>query len=260
MQSPVTDEPTSPSSPRAKHPGMSRTPSTATVTQSRIFSGGSRRPSQTYSKGLLISKRPDLEQGYPEAEDPDLGRDGASESESENDTAQRTTIRRSPLSKRPPLRTLSSDGDADDDDDEDSGGFLPFAAKSIDPEPAATLRNPISAQSQNTSRTPQPSSSRFKDQPPSSDEASSATSSQQPSEIPSQQRRTQASTVSPRYKSAVSGSEGSPSVGSSFSDLDVSVTQSALEDALLSHVQHGGSIGMGLGSLVRGRGNGNTQG
>ena len=35
-------------------------------------------------------------------------------------------------------------------------------------------------------------------------------------------------------------------MGSSFSDLDdTSVTQSALEDALLSNIQNGGSIGMG---------------
>ena len=39
-------------------------------------------------------------------------------------------------------------------------------------------------------------------------------------------------------------------MGSSFSDLDdASVTQSALEDALLSNMQHG-SIGMGMGSRM----------
>ncbi len=43
-------------------------------------------------------------------------------------------------------------------------------------------------------------------------------------------------------------------MGSSFSDLeDLSVTQSALEDALLSQVRGGGSIGFGVG-LGRGRG------
>ncbi|KAF2205112.1 hypothetical protein GQ43DRAFT_437341 [Delitschia confertaspora ATCC 74209] len=36
------------------------------------------------------------------------------------------------------------------------------------------------------------------------------------------------------------GSEGTPSIGSSFSDLDdASITQSALEEALLSNIQHG---------------------
>jgi hypothetical protein len=45
-------------------------------------------------------------------------------------------------------------------------------------------------------------------------------------------------------KSTASGretSDGTPSMGSSFSDLDdASVTQSALEEALLSNMQHGG--------------------
>ena len=41
------------------------------------------------------------------------------------------------------------------------------------------------------------------------------------------------------------GSDGSPSMGSSFSDLDdASVTQSALEEALLSNMQHGRDTGM----------------
>ncbi|KAK7530411.1 hypothetical protein IWX49DRAFT_585466 [Phyllosticta citricarpa] len=39
------------------------------------------------------------------------------------------------------------------------------------------------------------------------------------------------------------GSEGAPSMGSSFSDLDdASVTQSALEEQLLSHMQHAGGL------------------
>ncbi|OQE29533.1 hypothetical protein PENSTE_c002G01536 [Penicillium steckii] len=46
--------------------------------------------------------------------------------------------------------------------------------------------------------------------------------------------------ASPR-RSGVSGSEGTPSMGSSFSDLDdTSVTQSALEEALMSNMQQGG--------------------
>lgn len=39
----------------------------------------------------------------------------------------------------------------------------------------------------------------------------------------------------------INGSDGTPSMGSSFSDLDdTSVTQSALEEALMSNMQHGG--------------------
>ena len=43
-----------------------------------------------------------------------------------------------------------------------------------------------------------------------------------------------------RLGSGRDGSDGSPSMGSSFSDLDeASVTQSALEEALMSNMQHG---------------------
>ncbi|KAL4918618.1 hypothetical protein BDW62DRAFT_63972 [Aspergillus aurantiobrunneus] len=57
-------------------------------------------------------------------------------------------------------------------------------------------------------------------------------------------RRADLTRMSPR-RSTVSGreiSDGTPSVGSSFSDLDgdTSVTQSMLEEALMSNMQHGG--------------------
>jgi hypothetical protein len=48
-----------------------------------------------------------------------------------------------------------------------------------------------------------------------------------------------------RPGSAREGSDGTPSMGSSFSDLDdASVTQSALEEALLSNMQHGRNGGV----------------
>ena len=46
------------------------------------------------------------------------------------------------------------------------------------------------------------------------------------------------------------GSEGSPSMGSSFSDLeDASVTQSALEEALASNMQAGGGMASRMSSI-----------
>lgn len=46
-----------------------------------------------------------------------------------------------------------------------------------------------------------------------------------------------------RLGSGREGSDGSPSMGSSFSDLDdASVTQSALEEALMSNMQHGRNV------------------
>lgn len=51
------------------------------------------------------------------------------------------------------------------------------------------------------------------------------------------------SSLSPRQRRiAKEGSEGTPSMGSSFSDLDdASVTQSALEEALANEMRHGGA-------------------
>ncbi|KAJ0425981.1 hypothetical protein BJY00DRAFT_122559 [Aspergillus carlsbadensis] len=60
---------------------------------------------------------------------------------------------------------------------------------------------------------------------------------------PSPRRTAELAHMSPR-RSATSGrdiSDGTPSMGSSFSDLDdTSVTESMLQDALLSNMQHGG--------------------
>ncbi|CEJ57121.1 Putative Phosphopantothenate-cysteine ligase [Penicillium brasilianum] len=65
----------------------------------------------------------------------------------------------------------------------------------------------------------------------------------QPASALSPHRAGEAPRQSPR-KSTTSGreaSDGTPSMGSSFSDLDdASVTQSALEEALMSNMQHGG--------------------
>ncbi|CAI7590626.1 unnamed protein product [Penicillium manginii] len=54
-------------------------------------------------------------------------------------------------------------------------------------------------------------------------------------------RATEQARASPRGRGGVNGSDGTPSMGSSFSDLDdTSVTQSALEEALMSNMQQGG--------------------
>jgi hypothetical protein len=54
----------------------------------------------------------------------------------------------------------------------------------------------------------------------------------------SPQHRAQLASLSPR--SRAQGSEGSPSMGSSFSDLD-DISQSALDEAVLSNMRQGGS-------------------
>lgn len=147
-------------------------------------------------------------------------------------------------SVKAPLGPLS---DADEDSAE-SPPFLPFSdakgsQKSALPtaDPSATLRvspkaqtsqrptlNPLNKpQNLNASRTIHSSSSSAQSQPVSRE---------------SQGSRVPLSSLSPRQRRlAREGSDGAPSMGSSFSDLDdASVTQSALEEALANEMRHGG--------------------
>ena len=91
--------------------------------------------------------------------------------------------------------------------------------------------------------------------------ASSHPSLSSPSAQPSRSSTNALSALSPRQRRiAKDGSEGTPSMGSSFSDLDdASVTQSALEEALAREMQQGrGSLGVvsRMGGLWRGSGGG----
>ena len=178
-----------------------------------------------------------------------------------------------PSRKRRPSRP---DGIADEEEDE-SSPYLPFAASSVAhhhvTDPGATLRDGLPSQS-NPSRPAQLRRSTIdrpagkeKAQPvqPLTSSASSSSSgpsgprtvagrSQQPatnrrndakSRTPLEPRRAAelaAAGLSPlrRPGGGKEGSDGSPSMGSSFSDLDeTSVTQSAMEEALMSNMQHG---------------------
>ncbi len=77
---------------------------------------------------------------------------------------------------------------------------------------------------------------------------------------PRQQAVLEAAGLSPRRRPGREGSDGTPSMGSSFSDLDdASVTQSALEEALLSNMgNNGGNASMasrvsGISQALRSR-------
>ncbi|KAK3710221.1 hypothetical protein LTR37_010442 [Vermiconidia calcicola] len=260
----------SPSTPKEHRPGVSRTPSAATVTQSRISSSSARLTIQAAARAPSgtsgqITRRHESASSYEGNEELALGNDGASESNSgdEASAAHRSQVlRRPPIGKKPAMDTLSSDGDAEDDEeDDDSGGYLPFASKPTKEDLVATLRDSPNRQS---TKAPQHAKGKTKEPPPPSESSASSTSSAQPSNKPSAKTADPSNNrpgpLSPKYKAELeklspryrkSGSEGSPSIGSSFSDLDdVSVTQSALEDALLSNIQQHGSIGMGMGSRM----------
>lgn len=278
----AADSGSSPATPRSSKPLLSRNPSTNTLTQSRVQAGSPRQGSLRAFRGSSGSQRrppPPVQniESSQDGEDNDdesaLGNDGTSESDSDGDQpsglvrSSRVT-RRPPLGKKPVLSGIGaeSDGDAEDDDEESSGeGYLPFAtaasSKAVQrDDPAATLRG--SPKRQNSTPYTQSSGSKSKSTrapPPESSESSA--SSAQPTQTSSSatnqpttetkrtqrgplspKQRAQLAQLSPRYKS---GSEGSPSMGSSFSDLDeLSVTQSALEEALMSNMQQG-SMGMG---------------
>ncbi|PNS15988.1 Autophagy-related protein 29 [Sphaceloma murrayae] len=300
-------------------PPMSRTPSTRTVTQSRLTTPASPReaqPSRSFRSSFGSHRKPTVLENI-HAEDsssPPNVSSTSTISSSSSDAPVHQSVAKSQVFRRPPdLRTISSDGDAEDDDDDDdsSAGFLPFASRAEDapvaaPEgnalarttsreasdPAATLRTASGGRIKD--KTPQMrqdvfSSTSSADSPPQVKRAplaSSQSTTTAPTQAshraaggllhgagPSRMARTQSvpgpssrppvaagdrrsigqasgpGALSPRHRAEIGrlsgrtskeGSEGTPSMGSSFSDLDdASVTQSALEDALLSNMQHG---------------------
>ncbi|PLN78533.1 hypothetical protein BDW42DRAFT_195844 [Aspergillus taichungensis] len=171
-----------------------------------------------------------------------------SESESDSD-AEMIASRRGMGIKRFGKASTHRPGLRDDeaDDDDDPPLFLPLSRDTDGPDPAdrdlgETLRSNAHPPTQPPRRSLTTESS-----------ASSASSSV-PAVLPHRRRLHQSSPRSPRRtaelarlsprRSVASGretSDGTPSMGSSFSDLDdASVTQSALEEALLSNMQHGG--------------------
>lgn len=172
-------------------------------------------------------------------------------------------------------RADAADADDDDDDDDDGANFLPFAADtpealsrqntSSTQDPSATLRGALGEATPQRPTTHRRSTSERVNSPakantptatvaklqPMSASTSSVSSNSgagappttgQPAH-PTLSNRS-ARTLSPRQQATLAsaglsprrqGSESSPSMGSSFSDLDdANVTQSALEEALMS--------------------------
>ncbi|KAL8798393.1 MAG: hypothetical protein Q9200_007784, partial [Gallowayella weberi] len=175
--------------------------------------------------------------------------DGSSTSSSESEATvplsrSRAYMRRPRHSNsKAPLGPLS---DADEDD-ADSPPFLPFS------NPKATTQSPADATA-TLQTAPRFLSNKPHAQiaPPLTSSSSSAQSSQPhkkplrrpqiPSSPAHHHSNDPASALSPRQRRVVKdGSEGTPSMGSSFSDLDdASVTQSALEEALAHEMNQGG--------------------
>jgi hypothetical protein len=175
-----------------------------------------------------------------------------------------------------PLNPLSS---ADEASDDESPSFLPFStvddregtndrdknkgkgiAKNFD-DPTATLRrySQRPATRPNLEQVISPSSSGTLSSPPQP--SSSVQSISSPRGIRSPNNSNVLATLSPRQRRiAKEGSEGTPSMGSSFSDLDdASISQSAMEEALAREIKAGkGSLSVvsRMGGLWRQAGGG----
>lgn len=183
-----------------------------------------------------------------EARNPSSSSSASSESEDEAPLLRSKAYTRRPrlVSSKAPLGPLS---DADEDS-EDSPPFLPFSDRNAirkatlpSADPGATVRMsprlqkahlvapsaPNKSQGSPASMTAHSSSSSVQSQPASREAQPSAP-------------RAPLSSLSPRQRRiAKEGSDGTPSMGSSFSDLDdASVTKSALEEALANEMRHGG--------------------
>ncbi|KAI9675066.1 MAG: hypothetical protein M1817_001473 [Caeruleum heppii] len=188
------------------------------------------------------------------------GNSSPSASETQHPPMQSQIFRR-PASLAVKGRHEQYDRDEEDDEEEEDPAFLPFSSEATpagDQDPGATLREhpPSGEETSRATSKPLPSLGRR----PQTTQSSASSSSSQPqrhhtdgarSYRPppgplSPRRAAELAGRSPRRRGiGAGGREGSDgdkgSMGSSFSDLDdTSVTQSALEEALLSNMQAGG--------------------
>ncbi|KAL4991459.1 hypothetical protein BDW68DRAFT_174023 [Aspergillus falconensis] len=236
---------------QASHPG---TPTLETK-EPRWESHG-RRPSTNRREQAPVSA---AVQRSPTLDEEDLASvSSESNSDDESDTAagrKRLGFKRFGRfsTHRPGLRD-------DDDDDDESPAFLPLSHGHESASHGAsghdlstTLRMEQEGVSAAQRRVTEPPQSFRKSITTESSESSISSGvpnahshNQRGNQInyPSPRRAADVSHMSPR-RSTTSGkdiSDGTPSMGSSFSDLDgdTSVTQSMLEEALLSNMQHGG--------------------
>lgn len=235
---------------------MSRTASTHTVTQ---IPASPRTPTERHSSFAQRARSRENSgrsiEASPKQQQRPIGREASpsaiasdSSSSSSSDDAPHSLSRSRAFARRPryssskaPLNPLS----VADEEDEDSPPFLPFSdARPITPplptDPSSTLK--ISPKRPTSRRSPPATLTKPKasNLPQTAHSSSSSVQSQSQSQNRPPQHNP-LSTLSPRQRRmAKEGSEGTPSMGSSFSELDeASVTQSALEEHLANEMTHG---------------------
>ncbi|KAF7959416.1 hypothetical protein EAE96_001035 [Botrytis aclada] len=221
---------------RTMAPPFSRTSSRETTVQSRTFVAPSSRPTQATTNRRSLSPKqrsrpPSLAIDHPPRNSPQPAQLSSPEDSSDDDPYP---FQSNLLNKRfPSIKKTNKDPSSDDEP-----AFLPTPQ-----DPSATLlvdpRNP----SRRTAAHPK------KLLPVESQTSDSSTSSSAPivnkrHDAISGGRRPLTGPLSPRRTTELQSERsdgGTPSMGSSFSDLDdASVTQSALEEALASNMQAGG--------------------
>ncbi|KAF7925443.1 uncharacterized protein EAE97_010524 [Botrytis byssoidea] len=222
---------------RAMAPSFSRTSSRETTVQSRTFVAPSSRPTEATTNRRSLSPKqrsrpPSLAIDHPPRNSPQPAQLSSPEDSSDDDPYPfQSTL----LNKRfPSIKKTNKDPSSDDE-----LAFLPTPQ-----DPSATLR----IESRNSSRRMPAHPKKLL--PVESQTSDSSTSSSAPivnkrhDAISGGGRRLLNGPLSPRRTTELQSERsdgGTPSMGSSFSDLDdASVTQSALEEALASNMQAGG--------------------
>ncbi|KAK6224406.1 hypothetical protein QIS74_02733 [Colletotrichum tabaci] len=173
---------------------------------------------------------------------------GADELSSPTSSDDESSPAQSRIIRRPPrFQQRDGAGDLEDEDEDAEPAFLQYKPQSTNTS-AQDLGSTLRGDPRNVRRTP-----KGKDKIHHSETSDSSTSSPAlVSRGPSMGERRPVGPLSPRRPAELAGkspsrkgysrdgSDGTPSMGSSFSDLDdASVTQSALEEALASKMQDG---------------------
>ncbi|KAK8071010.1 hypothetical protein PG997_011213 [Apiospora hydei] len=244
-------------------PQSTRTSSSNTAVYTTRNLGGSgkgaaRQPGAETSARKRLSSLP-MTTSVDDEPDPDPPSPGPAETSSAESSSSESSPAQSRIIRRPP-RFQSNDGPSfADDEEEDEPAFMPYrrqtdASSSGHNDLTATLKgNPATADLSNR-RLPKSHHHRIHHSQTSDSSASSATAAVKGS---SADKSRPSGPLSPRRTMELAGrspsgkgkgysrdSDETPSMGSSFSDLDdASVTQSALEEALASKMQDGGTIG-----------------
>ncbi|KAF9879649.1 hypothetical protein CkaCkLH20_03192 [Colletotrichum karsti] len=233
-------------------PNISRNASAGTITRNlggesttaRQSKPAASRPSNENQRRRLSSLPIQTTPRSPEPASPPDESSSPTSSDDESSPAQSRIIRRPP-------RFQQRDGgvDLDDEDDDTEPAFLQYKPQSSNTS-AQDMGSTLRGDPRNARRT-----AKGKERIHHSETSDSSTSSPaMVSRVQSGSDRRPAGPLSPRRPAELSGkspsskskgysrdgSDGTPSMGSSFSDLDdASVTQSALEEALASKMQDG---------------------